>query len=443
MILAGGQGTGLGVLTRHRPASSMPFGGKYRIIDFCLSNCSNSEISRVAVLTQYAPGSLNDHIGTGATWDLDRREGGVKLLQAYSRRGGSNWYSGTADAIVQNLNVIEDWAARWVIVVSGDQVYKMDYAALLLAHQESGCPVTMTVKTVPHWDCRRFGIVTLDADERVVEVEEKPDVPTGTLANLGIYVFDSRLLLQRLGPGCGARDLVHDLIRPMIADGLPINSHLFNGYWDDIGTVDAYFRANMELLAAQPRLVLADPDWRIYTPSEERPPVKLAHGAEVRRSKVANGAVVRGRVIDSILFPGVIVEAGATVTSSIVFQDTVIGCGSRVDLAILDKRVCVGEGVVIGDGEPGAGVAGGQAPESDGDPAQAPRSDEIRPEFESSIVVAGKEAAIPGGQRIGRGCAIDVGVQAEDFASDDLPTGARVDARRESREVGPPVVRTG
>jgi glucose-1-phosphate adenylyltransferase len=443
MILAGGQGTGLGVLTRHRPASSMPFGGKYRIIDFCLSNCSNSEISRVAVLTQYAPGSLNDHIGTGATWDLDRREGGVKLLQAYGRRGGSTWYAGTADAIVQNLNVIENWAARWVVIASGDQVYKMDYAALLNAHRESGCPVTLTVKSVPQWDCRRFGIVTLDGDGRVTEVEEKPDVPTGTLANLGIYVFDSRLLFQRLGPGCDARDLVQDLIRPMIADGLPVNSHRFTGYWDDIGTVDAYFRANMELLAGQPRLILADPDWRIYTPSEERPPVKLAHGAEVRRSKVANGAIVRGRVIDSILFPGVIVEPEATVTSSIVFQDTVIGRGSEVDLAIVDKRVSVGEGAVIGHGGPGVGGAAGRAPGSGDDLAMALRTDEIRPELESSIVVVGKGSAIPGGQRIGRGCVIDVGVDAEDFASDDLPACARVDARRVDHEVGPRVVRTG
>jgi glucose-1-phosphate adenylyltransferase len=441
MILAGGQGTGLGVLTRHRPASSMPFGGKYRVIDFCLSNCSNSEITRVAVLTQYAPGSLNEHIGTGDTWDLDRREGGVKLLQAYGRRGGSTWYSGTADAVVQNLSVIENSGARWLVISSGDQVYKMDYSELIRAHQESGCSATMTVKQVPYWDCRRFGIVTLDGDHRVAEVEEKPEVPTGTLANLGIYVFDARLMFQRLGPGCGARDLVADLIRPLIAEGIPINTHRFEGYWNDIGTVDAYFRANMELLAAQPRLILADPDWRIYTPSEERPPVKVARGAEVIRSMVANGAVVRGRVEDSILFPGAVVEAGATVVSSIVLQDTVVARGAQIDLAILDKRVSVGEGAVVGHGQDLDERHGAEGQVGDIPDAAAGVEDWLRTGLGSSVVVVGKNAEIPPAHRIGRRSVIDVGARAADFSSNDLPAGSRLVVSGRPLEVGPPEVK--
>ena len=408
MILAGGQGQGLGVLTKHRPASAMPFGGKYRVIDFCLSNCANSELIRVAVLTQYAPVSLNDHIPTGATWDLDRRDLGVKLLQAYGRRQEALWYSGTADAIGQNLNVLENWGARSVIVCSGDQVYKMDYAELVRAHRESRCPVTMTVTPVPEWDRSRFGIVRLDGAGRVVDVEEKPAAPRGDLANLGIYVFDSRLLYERLGPGGEAKDLVLDLILPLVREGRPVNGHVFDGYWDDIGTIDSYFRANMELLATRPRLVLADPDWRIYTPSEERPPVKVARGAEVTRSLVANGAVVRGRVIDSILFPGVVVEAGATVASSILFSDTVIGHGARVDLAILDKRVQVGAGAVVGHAEEDAVETA---------------------TIGSSIVTVGKTAIIPPGARIGRHSTIDVGVRPEDYASLEVPPGARVAAR--------------
>lgn len=405
MILAGGQGAGLGVLTQHRPASAMPFGGKYRVIDFCLSNCANSEIIRVAVLTQYAPVSLNDHIATGATWDLDRRDLGVKLLQAYGRRQEALWYRGTADAISQNLNVLENWGARWVIVCSGDQVYKMDYAELVRDHQESGCPVTMTVKPVPEWDRSRFGIVSVDAAGRVVDIEEKPVAPRGELANLGIYVFDARFLYERLGPGGEAKDLVLDLILPLVGEGRSVHGHVFDGYWDDIGTTDSYFRANMELLATRPRLVLADPDWRIYTPSEERPPVKVARGAEVTRSLVANGAVVRGRVIDSILFPGARVEEGATVVSSIIFQDAVIARGARVDLAILDKRVQVGAGALVGHGAAAAGEVGSLG---------------------SSIVTAGKNAFIPAGARIGRGSSIDVDVRREDFTDLDLPPGSRV-----------------
>jgi glucose-1-phosphate adenylyltransferase len=409
MILAGGQGTGLGVLTRHRPASAMPFGGKYRVIDFCLSNCSNSEINQVAVLTQYAPGSLNEHIGTGATWDLDRRDGGVRLLHPYGRRGGSSWYQGPGDAIAQNLNVLQDWGARWVVVASGDQVYKMDYSELVRAHQASGAPATMTVKPVPLWDARRFGIVTVDDGRRVVDVEEKPVEPRGNLANLGIYVFDARLLFERLRPGVEVRDIVLDMIRPLLADRVPVHAMQYDGYWDDIGTVDSYFRANMELLAPRARLILADPDWRIYTPSEERPPVKLVRGAAVSRSMVANGAVVRGRVCDSILFPGAVVEHGASVTSSILFQDTVVRAGAQVDLAIIDKHVTVGEGAVVGHGESAVGPEG---------PAG------------SSVVTVGKSAVIPARARIGRRSVIEVGAREGDFPAADVAPGSYVGASR-------------
>jgi glucose-1-phosphate adenylyltransferase len=406
MILAGGQGPGLGVLTRHRPASSMPFGGKYRVIDFSLSNCVNSELFNVAVLTQYAPISLNEHIRTGRPWDLDRREGGVQLLQAYARRETLHWYRGTADAIAQNLNVIENRGARWVLVLSGDQVYKMDYAELLWAHQKSGCPVTITVKEVARSEAHRFGIAVTDGASRLVEFEEKPAAPHGTLANLGIYVFDSEFLIERLQPPRAAADIVGDLIMPLLAENVPIHCFPFHGYWDDIGTVDSYFRSNMELLSPRPRFNLADPDWRIYTPSQERPPFKILGDGVVERSLVANGAVVRGRVSDSILFPGAVVEPEAEVTSAIVMADTMIGAGARIDLAVLDKFVEVGEGAVIGH-DAGA-TAGGE-------------------ELRSNVVVVGKRATIPAGCRVGRRCVIDIGVRADDFGSHELLDGTTVE----------------
>jgi glucose-1-phosphate adenylyltransferase len=427
MILAGGQGLSLGVLTRHRPASAMPFGGKYRVIDFCLSNSSNSEIHRVAVLTQYAPASLNEHIATGVSWDLDRRDGGVKLLQAYGRRGGSTWYRGTADAIAQNLNVVENWNARWVVVASGDQVYKMDYSELVRVHQTSGYPVTMTVKQVPAWDCRRFGIVSLDGGGRVAEIDEKPAEPRGNLANLGVYVFDARLLYERLAPGVEVHDIVLDLIHPMVAAGLPVGAHVFDGYWDDIGTVDAYFRANMELLTVRPRLVLADPDWRIYTPSEERPPVKVGRGAEVTRSLVANGAIVGGKVVDSILFPGAVVAPGATVVSSIVMQETIIRRGAQVDLAILDKHIVVEEGAVVGHGDAGPEREEG---EGEGDTRAEGGTQS------SSVVVVGKNAVVPAGCRVGRRCEIDVGARPADYPTADLAPGTRVVAKEPAMAAG-------
>ena len=417
MILAGGQGSGLGVLTRHRPASAMPFGGKYRVIDFCLSNCANSEISRVAVLTQYAPSSLNAHIGTGANWDLDRRDGGVRLLHPYGRRAGASWYLGPGDAIAQNLTTIEDWGARWVIVASGDQVYKMDYAELVRVHQASGAPVTMTVKPVPDWDAPRFGIVLVDDRMQVVEIEEKPSHPRGNLANLGVYVFDARLLFERMAPGIEARDIVLDLIQPLLRDRVPVHALQFEGYWDDIGTVDSYFRANMELLAVRARLILADPDWRVYTPSEERPPVKIGHGAEVARSLIANGAIVRGRVFDSVLFPGAVVERGASVTSSIVFQDTIIGPGASIDLAILDKQVRVGEGALVGCGE--TSESGGA--------------------IGSNVLTIGKQAVIPAGLLLGRRCVVDVGAQPEDFPGPEVKAGSFIPAAGAGARGGTPV----
>jgi glucose-1-phosphate adenylyltransferase len=407
MILAGGQGAGLGVLTRHRPAAAMPFGGKYRVIDFSLSNCVNSEISNVAVLTQYAPTSLNEHIRTGRPWDLDRREGGVRLLQPYARRERLRWYRGTADAIAQNLNVIFDCGAHWVLVLSGDQVYKMDYAELVWAHQKSGCPVTMTVREVSRSEGHRFGIAEVDAGMRLTSYEEKPRQPRGTLANLGVYIFDTEFLLRYLIESDECVDLVADLIEPALDAGVPIHCDQFHGYWDDIGTIDSYFRSNMELLAARPRFNLADPDWRIFTPSEERPPVKVLTGATVERSLVANGAIVRGTVRDSILFPGAVVEQGASVSSSIIMADSHIETGARIDLAILDKQVRVGEGAVIGQdtGADGAGDA-----------------------RRSNIVVIGRQATVPAACHIGRRCVIDIGTRAEDFASDVIEAGSTIGA---------------
>jgi glucose-1-phosphate adenylyltransferase len=271
----------------------------------------------------------------------------------------------------------------------------------------------MVLKEVPRGEAHRFGIAEVGGDQRLVGFEEKPAEPRGSLANLGIYVFDSDFLVKRLAALGSVTDLVSAVIQPLLDEGVPIHCEGFQGYWDDIGTIDSYFRSNMELLVPRPRFNLADPDWRIYTRSEERPPFKIQRGGRVERSLVANGAVVRGEVTDSVLFPGAVIGRGAQVTNSIIMSDTRIGPGARVDLAILDKLVEVGEGAEIG------AEGGGSAPPIVEGSAHQPRS---------SVVVVGKQAVIPAGCRVGRRCVIDLGAGAADFGSQELQAGTTIEA---------------
>jgi len=349
VILAGGEGERLSILSALRAKPAVPFAGKYRIIDFALSNCVNSEITDVIVLTQYNPRSLNDHIGAGRPWDLDRNLGGVRVLQPYITRGKpTDWYRGTADAVYQNLNVIEQSGADTVVILAGDHVYKMDYRPFMALHRRRRAEVTIAVRPVPADDAHRFGILALDAEDRVVDWQEKPAQPKSNLASMGIYVFSRRALAEWLGDA--RHDFGRDVIPVMLEGRGRVVGYRYGGYWQDVGTVHSYWQAHMDLLDERPELDLYDKDWLIHTRSEERAPAKVGPTASVHRSLVSHGCVIYGTVERSVLSPGVRVEVGAVVRDSIVMFDTIVRAGAVVDRTILDKEVSVGPNAVIGDG---------------------------------------------------------------------------------------------
>ena len=411
LVLAGGGGKALSVLTAERAVSAVPFGGKYRVIDFVLSNCCHSEITQIGVLTQHAPASLHDHIGAGRAWGFDHRGGGVELLQPYLTRSDAEWYQGTAHAIARNWDRIEALGAARVLVLSGDQVYRMDYRRMLMVHERRGATVTLAVTRVLPQESRRFGMVQFDREGRVTRLEEKPLRTEATHASMGVYLFETAALgeLLRDRPA----DLVAGVIEPLLKAGEAVHAHEFTGYWDDVGTVASYYRANLELIAPAPRLELLNPRWPVLTRDEERPPVHLGEHADVEESLVANGCRVSGRVRRSVLFPGAMVESGAEVTDSIVFPDTCIGPGAKVDRAILDKHATVGAGAVVGWGEPPR------------DPAHA---------WLDGLTLIGKDAEIPAGARVGRGVVIGIhadfeGLPREIAAGSTLPSRAWYEGR--------------
>lgn len=403
LLLSGGGGEHLSVLTAERAVSAVPFGGKYRVIDFVLSNCCHSGLERVAVLTQHAPTSLHDHIGSGRSWDLDRRGGGVQLLQPYLTREHAGWYRGTADALAQNRDVIASSGHTRSLVLSGDHVYKMDYRALLRTHEESGAKVTLAVTEVDPAQSWRFGMVSVDRNGRVRELEEKPRRSTLRMASMGIYLFEAEVLLDALAGQ--PVDLVLDVLRPLVESGDRVFAHVHEGYWEDVGTLRTYYRANLDLLAAEPALLLNDGRWPILTRDEERPPVKVLPGADLEGSLVANGCRIAGRVRNSVLFPGVRVEAGAEIVDSVVMPDVTIGPAARVDRAILDKFVRVGAGATVGDGMP---------------------LDRPALEWLDGLTLIGKDVVIPDGARVGRQAILGVGAGPQDFTGGVVAPGTVV-----------------
>lgn len=410
MILAGGEGTRLSVLSEKRAKPSVPFAGKYRIIDFTLSNCVNSGIYDVAVLTQYRPHSLNDHIGIGKPWDLDRNRGGVRLLQPYQGRNDQSWYSGTADAILQNISFIQDQRADLVVVLSGDHIYKMDYRDLIAIHTKNNADLTVAVMHVPLEETDRFGIMTIDENSRVVEFTEKPKArDKGTLASMGIYVFNADTLIETLRETSAKHqnlDFGKHVIPDMIAQK-NVFAYAFDGYWVDVGTIDSYWATSMELLDPNNTLNLFDPTWRVHTRSEERPPAKLGPQSSVERSMISNGCVVRGTVDHSVLSPGVYVSPGAIVRDSIVMTDTWIGPGAVLDRVIVDKNAYIGANVRLGD--------------SDDMQANRAAPDKIN----TGITIVGKGAHIPAGIAVGRNVVINSD-RDEDSFSGDVPSGETV-----------------
>ena len=406
LVLSGGGGERLSVMTAERAVSAVPFGGKYRIIDFVLSNCCHSGITELGIITQHAPTSLHDHIGSGRPWDLDRRSGGVLVLQPYQTRSHAGWYRGTADAIAQNWDHIESHGPGRVLVLSGDHVYRMDYRTLLKTHEQRRAALTLAVTRVPADQSWRFGMARLDRDGRVLSLVEKPEQTDAPFANMGIYLFERETLRRCLGTR--PVDVVLDIVRPMLAAGERVFAHEFDGYWDDVGTIRSLYQANLELLRPSPRLALHDSRWPILTRDEERPPVLLRDGAEVQNSLIANGCRVAGKVRNSVLFPGVRVDAGAEVVDSVLMSDAVIEPGARVDAAIVDKYVRVGEGAVLGTGD-------------------RPPAD--RHDWLSGLVLVGKDAVIPPGLKVGRSTVIGVGIGPDELAKDEVPAGTIVPNR--------------
>ena len=406
LVLSGGGGESLSVLTAERAVSAVPFGGKYRIIDFVLSNLCHSGAEHVGVITQHAPISLHDHIGAGRPWDLDRRSGGVMVLQPYLTRSSAGWYRGTADSIAQNWDVISDRRPARILVLSGDQVYRMDYRALLETHLERRAAVTMAVTPVPPEQRRRFGMVTFGPDGRVRSLVEKPETAATPFASIGIYLFETEVFGEWLRGH--PVNLVLDVLRPMLEGGVRMIAHEFDGYWEDVGTVGSYYRASLELVSAEPRFQLADQRWPILTRDEERPPVLMREGARVEDSLIANGCRVAGTVRSSVLFPGVHVGSGAEIVESVVMSDVVVEPGARVDRAILDKYVRVGQGAVVGHGD----IAGGR-----------------ESEWLEGLTLVGKDAVIPAGARAGRSVVIGVGGGPTDFEAGEITAGTVVPNR--------------
>jgi len=415
VVLAGGEGERLSILSAVRAKPAVPFAGKYRIIDFTLSNCVNSDIDNVLVLTQYNPRSLNDHIGAGRPWDLDRNEGGIRLLQPYISRGRpSEWYRGTADAVLLNLEMIRQQPGDVVVVLAGDHIYKMDYQPFVQFHRRTRADVTVAVKRVPLGEASRFGILALDEDGRVVEWQEKPKQPKSDLASLGIYVFSKKSLLNWLDES--RTDFGRDVIPAMLDGGARVYGYQFDGYWQDVGTIESYWQAHMDLLDEHPGLDLYDRDWVVHTRSEERPTGWVGATANVHRSLISHGCQIWGTVERSVLSPGVRVDPGAVVRDSIVMFDCVIRAGAVVDRAILDKEVSVGPNAVVGMG-------------SDYDTANRQEPGRLN----TGITVVGKRAVIPAGVRIGRNVKVNEGVRPSDFAHKrSCPSGSTVELKRTS-----------
>ena len=362
MLLAGGQGSRLYALTKKTAKPSVSFGGKYRIIDFPLSNCTNSGLDTVGVLTQYQPLYLNDYIGTGLPWDLDRTFGGVKILPPYQGQNGSDWYKGTANAIWQNMEFINRYDAEYVLILSGDHIYKMDYDKMLAYHKKQGADCTIAVIDVPKEEASRFGIMSANPDGSIYKFTEKPKNPDSTLASMGIYIFnksklESYLREDSLDPN-SSNDFGKNVIPAMLAAGEKMYAYAFEGYWKDVGTIDSLWEANMDLLGEKPVLSLADESWRIYSRQEAAGPQYISGDAVVTNSTLTAGCEIYGTVKNSVLSAGVKVGAGAVVEDSVIMDNVVIEAGAVVKYAILDSGVRVGKNAKVGaDRATAAGIA--------------------------------------------------------------------------------------
>lgn len=415
LILAGGQGSRLSILGEKRAKPAVPFAGKYRIIDFPLSNAVNSGLYRVSVLTQYRPHSLMQHIGIGEPWDLNRTQpNGVQIWQPYQGRRDQDWYRGTADALYQNRNLIAESNCDHVLVLSGDHIYKQNYNDLLNFHDSKGADLTVAVMNVAPEEVFRFGIMSTDASQRITQFTEKPKQSESTLASMGIYVFNTRFLLQHLKEDADDPASSHDFgknIIPKMVVNDKVYAYPFSGYWVDVGTISSYWETNLALLQSNSGLDLYDPSWVIHTRSRERPPVRMGASGQSRNSLLSNGCVIEGTVINSVLSPGVRVGAGAVVRDTIIMNDTVIGAGTVVEQCVLDKEIEIGQDVRLGWG-------------NDCTPNQLEPAN-----INTGITIIGKRAHVPAGACIGRNCRIDPNTSPDDYDQLDIPSGGTVTRR--------------
>lgn len=406
MLLAGGQGSRLGVLTAKVAKPAVAFGGKYRIIDFPLSNCINSGIDTVGVLTQYQPLRLNTHIGIGIPWDLDRNVGGVTVLPPYEKSTSSEWYTGTVNAIYQNLDYMETYNPDYVLILSGDHIYKMDYEVMLDFHKENHADVTIAAMPVPIEEASRFGIVITDNDRKIEEFEEKPKKPRSNLASMGIYIFSWPVLRDALKdlssqPNC---DFGKHIIPYCHSKNKRLFAYEYNGYWKDVGTLSSYWEANMELIDIIPEFNLYEEFWKIYTNSGSLPPQYVSAQSVVEKSIICNGADIYGEVYNSIIGSGVTVGKGTVIRNSIVMSDTKFGENCVIEKAIIAEDVVIGDRVTIGIG--------------------SDTPNKMRPDiYNAEIVTIGEKTVIPPDIQIGKNTALSGVTSREDYEDGVLESG--------------------
>ena len=406
MLLAGGQGSRLGVLTSKVAKPAVAFGGKYRIIDFPLSNCINSGVDTVGVLTQYQPLRLNTHIGIGIPWDLDRNIGGVTVLPPYEKSSNSEWYTGTANAIYQNLEYMESYNPEYVLILSGDHIYKMDYEVMLHFHKANNAEVTIAVMPVPIEEASRFGIMIADENHRITEFEEKPEHPRSNLASMGIYIFNWKTLKEALIAMADqpALDFGKHVIPYCHEKGAPLYAYEFTGYWKDVGTLSSYWEANMELIDIVPEFNLYEEYWKIYTKSEIQPPDYIAGDSVVERSIIGEGSDIYGEVYNSVIGCGVTIGKGTVIRDSIIMNQTQIGEGCEINKAIIAENVVVGNQVRLGVGE-----------ETEND--TAPHI------YNHGLVTIGEKSVIPDGISVGKNSVISGVTAAADYEDSQLASG--------------------
>ena len=406
MLLAGGQGSRLGVLTAKVAKPAVSFGGKYRIIDFPLSNCINSGIDTVGVLTQYQPLRLNSHIGIGIPWDLDRNVGGVTVLPPYEKSSNSEWYTGTANAIYQNLEYMEQYNPDYVLILSGDHIYKMDYKIMLDYHKANNADITIAAMPVPMEEASRFGIVVTDEDNRITEFEEKPTQPKSNLASMGIYIFSWKVLKEALIKlkDQNECDFGKHVIPYCFENNKRIFAYEYNGYWKDVGTLSSYWEANMELIDIIPVFNLYEEFWKIYTRTDTIPPQYIGENAYIEKSIIGDGTEIYGKVYNSVIGAGVVIEEGTVVRDSIIMNNSVIGKDSIVTKSIIAEDVQIGSHVELGAGEEAENVFKTKI-------------------YNSGLVTVGECSVIPDNVTVGKNTAISGETTIDDYQEGQLASG--------------------